>query len=80
MKAKEIEAASRKAAEDIMVEMAGEFAPVIRKLSMDQLGTVLGAIQLGYARGALASANYMGERIKTLVPGLGELVKPRRRT
>lgn len=75
MKAAEIQKLSREAAEEIIVELADELP--IKKLTLAELAGVLGAIQLGFARGMLKSATMQGERMAALMPGLGTFGKPK---
>ncbi len=83
MKKPNIEKLSRKAAEAIIVELAAELP--VAKLSLAELANVLGAIQLGYARGYLAATTAAGDSLRHLVPGLApggrrlSLVKPVRK-
>lgn len=79
MAAIKLETKARDEAEKIMLELPDAVAPLIKRLTTEQLGDVLGLIQLGYARGYLHATTYQGDKLREMMPTVGLAVKRRRK-
>lgn len=78
MKAADIQKKSLAEARKVLVEIAEDLAPLVRKLTTAELSVVLGAVQLGYARGMLDSATMLNDKMGAMLPkNLAESLKRR---